>query len=139
MQFIFSFIIAIAIGMITSHFAQQRGRDRTAWFFIGMFLGIIGLILLFVLPSINEEEQQSVIQIEPEAISTILPYDYENKPWYFLTVDREQIGPVGFEALRQKWNQREISLDTLVWCEGMSDWRKINDLKLFKKTPPAAV
>lgn len=55
---------------------------------------------------------------------------------YYLHDGKEQLGPFSMEELKQN----SLTRDTLVWAEGMEDWKKageIEDLKaIFSATPP---
>jgi hypothetical protein len=57
-----------------------------------------------------------------------------NKEWYYVENGMKN-GPVSIDRLKGK-----ISKETLVWCEGMTDWinaSQINEFKsFFKVTPP---
>ena len=45
-------ILAYAVGPFTSMIAQKKGRSGPARFFIGLFLGLIGLVIaLFLKPT----------------------------------------------------------------------------------------
>ncbi len=139
MQVFFSIILWVCLGLLTSYFAQQRGRNPTAWFFIGMFFGLLGLLLLFVLPKVSEETTSEEVELHVVPTSslkateseTVLPPDYEKKPWYYLSQDRKQQGPIVFEYLKKLWVEGHLNSHTLVWCDGMQDWYKIEKLNLF--------
>ena len=47
---------------------------------------------------------------------------------WFYAVGNERKGPVTRSELRDRWLDEEIPDTTLVWCEGMSDWRPIGDV-----------
>lgn len=135
MQIVLSIILWILFGCATAYFAQQRGRDPTIWFFIGMFLGLIGLLLLFILPSYSEKESILEIQVTPNSVTTV-PEETDLKndntqEWYYLDPQRTQIGPVTFNALKEKWEQGNVTKGTLLWCEGMKNWTTAGELGLF--------
>ncbi|MBR5551304.1 MAG: DUF4339 domain-containing protein [Muribaculaceae bacterium] len=56
---------------------------------------------------------------------------------YYIIENGLQIGPLTIEQLKFK----NISPDTQVWCEGMSEWKKANEVDELKElfvtnTPP---
>ncbi len=51
-------IIGLVMGAISSSVAASKGRSAVGWFFGGFFLGIIGLIIVAVLPNLKEQERK---------------------------------------------------------------------------------
>lgn len=58
-----SFNVEIGSGLVfailCAVLAPGRGRSALAWFFIGLFLSCLGLIILLCLPDLNEETQKT--------------------------------------------------------------------------------
>ena len=139
MQLLFSFIIWFLIGAATAYFAQQRGRDPFIWFMIGMFLGLLGMLLVFILPSLEETEEhdsegheEHIEEIPPSFLPT-KAHDYLIKEWFYLDPAHHQQGPCRFEVLKEKWGQGNLSNISYVWCEGMNQWEKIEDIPDLKE------
>ena len=122
---IFSWLL---FGGASSYFANQRGRDPFAWFLIGMFLGILGLLLLFLLPPL--EESPRVVE---EAPSEVPPQETETpnrlKAWYYIDQAGNQIGPVSFNQLKKA----SIQEGTFIWSEGMPEWKPLAELPELKE------
>ena len=55
---------------------------------------------------------------------------------YFFSKDNQQIGPFDLEAIKMKIVEGAITSQTLVWCEGMDNWKPADQIKelssLFK-------
>lgn len=55
---------------------------------------------------------------------------------YYIFINEERKGPLSFEELKQE----NISKETLVWYEGLTEWKKANEVEelkeLFKVIPP---
>ena len=51
-------VIMAVFGIICSLIAHSRGRNAVGWFFVGVFAGCIGLIILLVLPDVKAEEER---------------------------------------------------------------------------------
>ncbi|MEZ6038706.1 MAG: DUF4339 domain-containing protein [Planctomycetota bacterium] len=52
-------------GVICAAIASNRGRSAAGWFFIGLFLQCIGLILVLVLPDLKvQEEREKRVRLE---------------------------------------------------------------------------
>lgn len=48
--------------------------------------------------------------------------------WYYAGAEREQLGPVSTDELKQYFHSERIGLDTLVWRDGMLHWRPLQEL-----------
>jgi hypothetical protein len=62
--------------------------------------------------------------------------------WWFYQKDGQQHGPVGEEALRSMFASGELSPTTLVWKEGMDDWKPAGQVDWFvarRLVPPPVV
>lgn len=128
----------LVFGGASSYFASQRGRDPFAWFMIGMLLGILGLLLLFLLPPLeaSEGEKPQTEELESDApvFVELLPGEtYKIKDWFYLDAHRSQVGPVNYNQLKEAWDEGKLSQKTLVWCEGMDLWQKIEELSDLKE------
>lgn len=131
MEIVIVIISWVIFGGATSYFAGQRGRDPFAWFFIGMLLGILGILLLFLLPALNVKEEAQVLE-EEKPKEEGWP-GFRLKEWYYLNSAREQIGPSSYSALRDMWISKKISEQTYVWSEGMEEWKKIGEIPSLKE------
>jgi hypothetical protein len=138
---VLSIIFWLLIGAATAYFAQQRGRDPLIWLVIGIFLGLLGLLLLFLLPSVKgdqpkdadaqafrKEPQEPVIQTAP----AIQDHSYLVRDWFYLDAEPKQQGPVTFDFLKKIWREGQIGIGTFVWCDGMEKWKKIDELDSLK-------
>ncbi|NDD57637.1 MAG: DUF4339 domain-containing protein [Chlamydiae bacterium] len=133
-------LIWIAFGAASAHFAKKQNRNPVIWFFIGLFLGIFGLLLLLILPLIQrlkasrqrqsslplgkvwsekKEESPSLIEIDPSLKSTL---------WYYLDKERTQQGPMSFNALAIAKNEGKLSSATFIWSELLPDWKPFQEV-----------
>ncbi|MCI0382833.1 MAG: DUF4339 domain-containing protein [Chlamydiae bacterium] len=116
--------IWFCFGFIASHFAKKRGRNGQIWFVIGLLFGIVGICVLFLLPSKNfsqakkEESQPVTIDLAPE-----IPEELKNKFWYYLDSMNHQKGPMSFDALKRALKEGLISEKTYVWNETQDSWK----------------
>jgi hypothetical protein len=137
MEVIIVIISWLLFGGAASYFAGQRGRDPFAWFFIGMLLGILGLLLLFLLPTVVPPEEKAVSEGNPlekpkEIQEGHLSY-FRLKEWYYLSSAREQVGPSPYSTLRDMWKLKKITDQTYVWSDGMENWKKISEIPELKE------
>ena len=49
-------IIMVILGAVAAAIAGSKGRSAIGWFFGGLFLGLIGIIIVAVLPNLKEAE-----------------------------------------------------------------------------------
>ena len=49
--------------------------------------------------------------------------------WYYVDGDRQRQGPVEDAALVVLWRSGSVGLDTLVWRDGESGWRRLDDFR----------
>jgi hypothetical protein len=52
------FIIWLVCGAISAAIASSKGRSAVGWFFGGVFLGLIGIIIIACLSNLNEERNR---------------------------------------------------------------------------------
>ena len=51
-------LVWVLFGVICAAIANTRGRSAVAWFFIGLFLQVIALILVLVLPNLRLQQER---------------------------------------------------------------------------------
>ncbi len=133
-QLFLTILLWLIIGSATAYYASQRGRDPLLWFMIGMMLGLLGLLLLFVLPiavpetaetiTKSSEEKEDRPPPSPEDLSN----DYLIKDWYYYDNHQARQGPVRYEILKALWQSGDLTEDSFVWCEGMNEWKPIEQI-----------
>lgn len=60
---------------------------------------------------------------------------------YHYAVNGQQLGPVGFDKLKELFASRTINRDTLIWKQGLANWTALQDIEELKaflggSTPP---
>jgi hypothetical protein len=130
-------IVWLVIGTLTAYVATKRGRNPYNWFFIGLLLGLIGLLILVMLPVyVSKDEERpdtdngahnTVITIKPVVIQPV--QQYLSYDWFFIDKTGKQQGPLSFDTFRSKWVNKEFDETSYVWCESMKEWQRVADLK----------
>lgn len=140
-----SFILLLVIASFTAYYANRKGRNPILWFIIGVLLGIFApLILLFlstVKPVDSDIPTMSVANPDPslDQLDQTPPQvnlqqsEEENKLWYYLDQNHQQMGPVSVIALRELWNRGQLEITSYVWSDGMDQWQKVDNLPELKK------
>lgn len=57
-------------------------------------------------------------------------------PWYYVDAGQQRQGPVPSQALRRLHAQGEIDIDTLVWRDGMSEWKALHTVTELSRPDP---
>ena len=122
----------LTLGWLSSRMARRRGRNPAIWFFLGVVLGVIALIVLYFLPqketlatAMAAPTQKAAIPISPnEEISEKPP----EKLWYYLDSEKAQFGPMSFYALQEAWDDDKITASTYIWNEDMENWVRLENL-----------
>lgn len=139
-----SFIFLLFLAGLTSYYAKRKGRNPTTWFVLGLFFGFFALLVLFFLAPVVKKEGEddgyptmSISNPDPSLLSspdlspTFTTPD-EDKLWYYLDMNHEQMGPVSVIALRELWNRGQLELNSYVWSNGMEKWEKVDSLADLK-------
>lgn len=83
------------------------------------------LFLILIIISIFYNPDNNIENKIAEAVPPIK--DIQKALWY-VAIDGKQVGPYEEEKIKLLIKLGQINQDTLVWTEGMSDWKKINEL-----------
>lgn len=144
---ILSLIFLILIAGLTAYYAGRKGRNPVLWFIIGILLGIFAPLILMLLPVVKDQnankELPTMTILNPDSSLHQMPQPplteselkrqaEEDKLWYYLDKNHQQVGPVSFIALRELWNRGQLELNHYVWTEGMKQWEKVDTLPELK-------
>lgn len=118
-------LIYIAFGTATAYFAAKFKKNPYLWFFIGIFFGVCGLIILFFL---NYKKKKS---FEKKSFEKNIPPLISTKFWYYLNPENQSLGPFSINKLQNLFSEDKISKKTYVWNEDLKDWKLLKDIKEF--------
>lgn len=111
----------VFLGFLCAFLAKKKGKSQLPWFFAGLVLGVFGIVLLYVLPQKGTKAKKGAKPL-PQDEAWI-------KMWYYLEPKtREQKGPMEFPDLAKNWQKKALSDRTLIWGEGMKEWKKVEEL-----------
>ena len=60
------------------------------------------------------------------SVPASVPASVAAASWWYAR-DGKRLGPVTFGALRSLWSSAQLNDDTLVWTDGMGEWKSIGD------------
>lgn len=112
------------MGVLCALYAKQRGRHPISWFFIGVLLGIVGILLLFILPIKKETPQTHAPSQQP-------PEEDPNKPfafWYYVDEQECQQGPMSEKAFLEAKEEGKVNPLSLVWNTSMKGWKRLEEI-----------
>lgn len=147
-----SFILLLIIAAFTAYYANRKGRNPLLWFIIGILLGIFAPLILLFFSSVKSERSDdglpTMTMSKPDPslgnvsqgtpLSGEVKLQEEDKLWYYLDQNHQQMGPVSIIALRELWNRGQLELNSYVWSDGMEQWQKVEslpDLKVILNKP----
>lgn len=123
MQLLNLFLFWLFFGGLASYIARRKGRHPLAWFGIGLFLGLLGVALALILPRPKKKKPKPTAKKAlPERSDAWL------KLWYYMDGSHTQQGPLEFPDFIKLHQDTSISSTTLVWGEGMKEWKPLSDL-----------
>lgn len=112
--------ISSAMGLLSAYLAHRQGRANPVfWFFIGFFLGAMGIVGLFFgrrKPKVEEAPKPQPVLNGPASAA-----------WYYADADRQQRGPISREGLMREYQAGKVSGATLVWHEELSEWQPLQN------------
>jgi hypothetical protein len=133
MQLFLTIMLWLMISSATAYFANQRGRDPLIWFMLGMLLGFLALIFLFLLPPVQEEEPPLEAEYEILKKTSVLTPTFSllelGKDWFYYDDKRQQQGPVQYDMIKELWDKGSIDEKTYVWSEGMGEWAEVKEIE----------
>lgn len=147
MENILTITMWVVFGAACAYFAKKQKRNVYLWFFIGLLLGIFGLLLLLMLPTIEKflkkdekkkEASKEACDIESakEQTDTLhVDPSYADTLWYYLDESKAQVGPMSFNALERNWHEGKINDSTYVWNEKLTDWKIFSEVATAQKEP----
>lgn len=113
----------VFFGCLAAFIAKRRGRNPITWFFLGLFLGILGILLVLILPAPRPKRRLPTPPLLQSQRS-----EAWLKMWYYLDPTHKQYGPIEFPDLAKLRKENQISEKSLVWGEGMKEWKQLAEM-----------
>jgi len=113
----------VCFGIACSKIARKKNRSTSIWFFLGLFFGLIALVIVYFLKPLKI--------ITKKTPSALIPVFKDNNYWYYLDDERKQIGPMSLKGLFDNYLMGKISESTFVWNDTMENWEKLKEVSAF--------
>ena len=131
MQLLNVILFWLFFGVLCAFLAKRQGKRQWIWFLIGIFLGLLGVILILTLPFIEKR-----LRRKRSAKPKVPPPPRRHDLWFYLDSAHRQQGPLPFADLAKEWKDKGIEEETFVWSDGMEEWKHLRDVPdLFKDLP----
>jgi glucan phosphoethanolaminetransferase (alkaline phosphatase superfamily) len=128
MQWVNIFLFWLFFGTLCSFLAKKKQKNPTIWFFIGLFLGIMGVALIFVISWIEKKKKKFLLKTATFSPQVSDHKEYWNSFWYYIDLSNQQSGPIEFITLTEVWKKQKLNEESYVWKEGMEEWKKIREI-----------
>ena len=127
MQMMMSIAFSLLMAWTCGNYAKRLGRNPRTWFAAGALFGIFALIALFLFPRRKAIAAQPVVKAP--LLTAACPIQAE-KLWYYLNDQKEQFGPMSFNALGKAWLEGSVREQTFVWNEEMENWQPLKEVTI---------
>lgn len=125
----------VLLGFICSQIAKKKNRNPTTWFYVGFFLGIIGVLLVALLPAQQRAVQQIILTpTEIVPIQNPVIQELRQKHWYYLDKNQTQLGPMSFDAFKRCYQEGKFFITSYVWNEDLENWKKLEELNEYHES-----
>ena len=145
----FVLLFSLLMGGITGTLASQNNRSFRFWFYMGVLFPLITLLILLLLPPLEEVGPTPTAATEKNNAAThdmngedptnntspIEPKnqrkDHQGRFWYYLLPNEQSKGPFLVNAIKSLIQTGDLTSDDYVWSPGMEKWEKIANLTIF--------
>ncbi|XP_047308725.1 dnaJ homolog subfamily C GRV2-like [Impatiens glandulifera] len=81
-----------------------------------------------LLTSAHETSERTAIPLQTNLLAATA-FMEPLKEWMFIDKEGTQVGPVEKDAIRRSWSKQVIDWTTRCWASGMSDWKRLRDIR----------
>ncbi|MBM3201000.1 MAG: DUF4339 domain-containing protein [Chlamydiae bacterium] len=137
--------IWFCLGCISAYVAHKKKKNPYLWFFIGFFLGLIGLIILFLTPQKKEVSAPSLVMASaypspatPEDFPAEIAMPKTRIPtnpkihWYYIDSHKVSQGPLNLDQIKCAYTKGVINASTLIWNEEIENWILLKDFNNYQ-------
>lgn len=81
-----------------------------------------------MLTVVHEASERTAIPLQSNLIAASA-FMEPLKEWMFVDKEGVQVGPLEKDAIRRFWSKKGIDWTTRCWASGMSDWKRLRDIR----------
>ncbi|RLN19119.1 hypothetical protein C2845_PM02G19270 [Panicum miliaceum] len=81
----------------------------------------------------HETSERTAIPLQSNLIAATA-FTEPSKEWMYIDKDGTQVGPLEKDAIRRLWSKKSIDWTTKCWASGMSDWKRLRDIRELRWT-----
>ncbi|MCO5552633.1 hypothetical protein L7F22_006148 [Adiantum nelumboides] len=81
-----------------------------------------------LLTTAHETAERTSIPLQSNLIAATA-FVEPQKEWHYMSKDGVQIGPMEKDGVRRAWSKQEIDRNTKCWASGMTEWKKLSDIR----------
>jgi DnaJ family protein C protein 13 len=81
-----------------------------------------------LLTTAHETAERTSVPLQSNLIASTA-FVEPQKEWHYLSKDGAQVGPMEKDGIRRAWSKQEIDWNTKCWASGMTEWRKLCDIR----------
>ncbi|ONM00046.1 DnaJ homolog subfamily C GRV2 [Zea mays] len=76
----------------------------------------------------HETSERTAIPLQSNLIAATA-FMEPSKEWMYIDKDGTQVGPLEKDAIRRLWSKKSIDWTIKCWASGMSDWKRLRDIR----------
>lgn len=81
-----------------------------------------------LLTVVHEASERTAIPLQSNLIAASA-FMEPLKEWMYIDKEGSQVGPLEKDAIRRLWSKKAIEWTTRCWASGMSDWKRLRDIR----------
>ena len=130
--------MALFLTVSATKLALKRGQNPYFWALVTLLFGFFALAILYLLPIKSKEPEGAPALISASEISGPIPSNPDDtyspsspkdyRMWYYLNQEGKPIGPMTKKGLMDCLNQGQITRQSFIWSDHMTEWKKILDV-----------
>lgn len=127
--FFINVIICTLCGYLSFRAAQKKKMNPWFGFFVGSLFGLLGLIVIYFFP--QKKPSLELPQKSPFTEKQNIFFNnpaFQEKLWHYVGKNKEVSEAISLYKMKSEFQKGKITMDTYIWTEAMSDWKKVKEL-----------
>ncbi len=125
----------IFLGFLTAYLAGRKNKNPQIWFWVGLTLGLLGILLLYLIPE-KVVKKPKAAPLKPVELPPP-PQPQSEQEWHYYNNEKLRCGPIGRKELIELIEKKQLQAGSYVWTPGLEDWKKVQEIGDLQ--PPSPV